>query len=212
MEVEYPINECVKLIYNKLRGPSFSFEEFCEVIEEGYLNSNPFYRINCKMSCFSDVNDSILMWSYYANKHRGICVEYDLSYLDLQSSINRSIYESIHRVNYSIYRANPVNGFPLDDTYLNFLLTKADVWSHEHEWRLICETQEDFIPLSCATGIYLGAKFNTESDLYNKLIEVADIYDAFKIHKMKLDTKEYKLNTEEINDSTFYRMFKETIK
>ena len=207
METEYPIDECIKLIYNKLRGPSISFEEFCEVIEEGYLNSNPFTRIKCKMSCFSDVNDSILMWSYYANKHKGVCVEYDLSQLDLELPFNRKIYESIARVNYSRHRANAVNAFPLDDTYLNLLLTKADVWSHEHEWRLICETQEEYLPLACVSGIYLGVNFDINSDTYKELLEISNTYDSLKIHKMKLDTQEYKLNTEEIYDSSFYHAF-----
>ena len=30
------------------------------------------------ISCFSEREDSLLMWAHYANNHRGICVEYNL--------------------------------------------------------------------------------------------------------------------------------------
>lgn len=31
-----------------------------------------------RMTCFTNKNDNILMWSHYTNKHNGICVKYDL--------------------------------------------------------------------------------------------------------------------------------------
>ena len=30
------------------------------------------------ISCFSELDNSLLMWSHYANNHKGFCVEYDL--------------------------------------------------------------------------------------------------------------------------------------
>lgn len=206
---EYPIKEIIKKIYENLRGPNFSYEDFCDVIERGYLASNPFFRINCKMSCFSEINDSLLMWSYYANKHNGVCVEYDLSRLDFEIEINKQIYQSISRVHYSHHRADTLTGFPVEDTYLNLLLTKADVWSHESEWRLICETQEEFLPFSCASAVYIGTNFNTNSKKYRELIDAVNTYNNMKIYKCKLDSEKYQLNFEEIYDVQIHHLLKE---
>lgn len=74
-------------------------------------------------------NDDILMWSYYARHHEGICLGF------------------LHRVG-PLGPAFPVeyaSTFPQVD-WLNdddqtqigaFLLTKADAWRHEREWRVL---------------------------------------------------------------------------
>lgn len=207
-ESRYSLKEGLQKIYNISVPADFSFEDLCDLVEEVFFIKKPFVRVDCKISCFSEVNDSILMWSYYADKHKGICVEYDLSLLDLNLPFNRKIYESIARVHYSKQRINDELNFPIEDTYLNLLLTKADVWSHEHEWRLICETQEEFMPLSCVSGVYLGANFEMDSNIYNKLIEVVNTYDNLKIYKSSLDLNEYKLNFEEVYNSYVHHMLK----
>mgnify|MGYP002227506002 FL=1 len=30
------------------------------------------------VGCFSERNDSLLMWSHYADEHRGLCIGYNL--------------------------------------------------------------------------------------------------------------------------------------
>lgn len=32
---------------------------------------------NVRIACFSESNDSVLMWAYYAEGQRGICIEFD---------------------------------------------------------------------------------------------------------------------------------------
>ena len=38
-------------------------------------------KIGTIVSCFSEVNDSIVIWSHYANNHKGFCLEYDFKSL-----------------------------------------------------------------------------------------------------------------------------------
>ena len=71
----------IREVYAALGDVDFTFDSFCEAIDLGFRETNPFIPIDCKMSCFSEIHDSILMWSYYANSHMGICIEYDLSKL-----------------------------------------------------------------------------------------------------------------------------------
>lgn len=114
--------------------------------------------------CFSRVPDSILMWSYYTNGHRGICLRFrtdpnflvrlaeqliplEVSYADAFPEVN--FYESgIH------------------DFIKTILGTKAKAWEHEQEWRLILVN--DFgkmaFPSFMLDGIILGMRIGRDDE------------------------------------------------
>lgn len=82
--------------------------------------------------CLSEVNDSILMWSHYANEHKGICIGFDTG---------KSMFQLAWQVKYQ--EEFPIIQRPKDseEILLNkSLLTKADCWSYEKEWRIIKRT------------------------------------------------------------------------
>lgn len=39
---------------------------------------NPTLTADKGITCFSETNDNILMWSHYSNKHEGICLGFDI--------------------------------------------------------------------------------------------------------------------------------------
>ena len=46
---------------------------FCESMNDS-LQKN---KDKLKICCFSEVDDNILMWSHYADSHKGLCLEFD---------------------------------------------------------------------------------------------------------------------------------------
>ena len=90
-----------------------------------------------KVGCLSEDNSSILMWSHYADKNQGICIEYDFT--------GSAIYPFIYPV---LYLENPIDCSKLCDTHredfnidmamLLSTITKSTVWKYEKEWRVIC--------------------------------------------------------------------------
>ena len=146
----------IKQLYDNFGEVDFSYEGFCELIDTGFYIQDGHYHINCKISCFSEINDSILMWSYYASNHEGVCLEFDLDKLP-QNELTKQIISSISKVHYSPIRTDNLLGKG-DESVVNLLASKADVWSHEHEWRIICETDQEYIPFDCITNIYVGMK------------------------------------------------------
>lgn len=100
-----------------------------------------------RVSCFCEVNDSILMWAYYGRNHQGICLEYDTSLLHKNKN-------HIHQVQYYTNRQNSNN-----------YTTKAKIWEHEKEWRLVLPDDYNniggfFENFDCLSGVYLGAQFD----------------------------------------------------
>ena len=54
-----------------------SFEELKEKFTIEIIQKVKEARNNALISCFSKRYDSILMWSHYGDKHKGICIEFD---------------------------------------------------------------------------------------------------------------------------------------
>lgn len=86
-----------------------------------------------RICSFSIIFDSILMWSHYANYHKGICLVFDSSKDTDCFSTGCGIFYSNKRPTYAIGQtigtANPVN-------------TKFENWAYEQEFRLIKSQSE----------------------------------------------------------------------
>lgn len=193
-------------VYAALGDIEFSFDLFCDAIDFGYRETNPFISIDCKMSCFSEIHDSMLMWSYYANSHKGICIEYDLSKLP-RNSTNQKIIDSLTKVQYSPHRIDCLTG-DAEENVVKILTSKSDVWSHEQEWRLVCETNNEWLPFDCISGVYLGKKFDRKSPFYKTLVDSLEDKSGMKIYKAKLHATKYQLEFSEEVDLDIYRLVK----
>lgn len=104
-----------------------------------------------KIACFSERNNSIPMWAYYAHNHEGICLEYDIRKLPPESELRKAFC----KVHYSEHRPRDLYG-------AYSLVVKSSQWSHEQEWRLICKSRENYIEVPCLSAVYLGLRFNFE--------------------------------------------------
>ena len=168
-------------------------------------NPDDYYRIDklkdlAYMTCLTENNDNMLMWSHYANSHKGICVEYDLkkiiddpykivghlfpviysksrmirrnidSLIRSQSDLNKAIAE------HYVYDGEE----PLDDL-LPLFLFKDSVWQYENEWRIIYtrknmyDNDDDILyagnlSFPCVSNIYLGYRIHPE--IRKNLIEI----------------------------------------
>lgn len=84
---------------------------------------------NYRICSFSDKATHPLLWSHYANSHRGFCLEFDAT---------TDIFGHAMRVKYQ--KAYPAIDFTEPDEDINFrvsVLTKADFWDYEGEYRLV---------------------------------------------------------------------------
>jgi Protein of unknown function (DUF2971) len=114
-------------------------------------------RAALRVGCFSETNDSIVMWSHYADHHRGICIEYETRRLSFPGGLG-----FLHPVNYHPDLFDATGYFqcsPSDSN--NLMLTiaachKAPEWAYEREWRLVDVAFRDKHPI-VPSRIILGA-------------------------------------------------------
>ena len=134
-------------------------------------------RSKARISCFSKRNDSILMWSHYANSHKGVCLEFEEN-----REFFREVIYSTKRPKLSLYDAT-ARALAFDyigekltyqdkefaDKMLKPLYTKSTDWSYEKEIRCILSDTEpntlgysfdgknNYIKMNI-TKIYIGSK------------------------------------------------------
>jgi hypothetical protein len=79
--------------------------------------------------CMAERNDDILMWSHYADSHKGICLEFE-------ATSNTQLFCEAVPVKYAdTYTAFPLLGGGRE--WVNrVLLTKSSHWKYEKEWRI----------------------------------------------------------------------------
>jgi hypothetical protein len=88
--------------------------------------------------CLSSKFNSPLMWSHYADQHRGICIEFDVSKLP-EGSVREVKYGDSREVSASAVQNWLRNDSPAARQEIEraCLLTKSTEWGYESEYRLL---------------------------------------------------------------------------
>ncbi|MBL4832339.1 MAG: DUF2971 domain-containing protein [Pseudomonas sp.] len=118
----------------------------CEEVIEKFIKSRG-------VSCFSEVNDELLMWAHYSDKYKGFCLEFDTS---------TELFEKAKKVKYAdeMPTLNALSVFTdgKRGEVLDLFCTKSSAWKYEHEWRVLhSEAGTAYTyPSEVLTGVYFG--------------------------------------------------------
>ena len=115
--------------------------------------------------CLSACNDSILMWSHYANYHKGFCIGFKNN-IGLQDSLIREVSYTKARSNDFIplylFSQIATTEEAIDNLLQLFIFTKYIDWQYEQEWRIIGEKGIAIYPHDCIEHIIFGLKMPLE--------------------------------------------------
>lgn len=89
--------------------------------------------------CLSEHNNNILLWSHYADAHKGFCIEFERC-KDRDNDLGD--YRTTRRVEYIPRDYEKVTVLNEKSWDMKFF-TKALDWEYEREWRLINEKSEE---------------------------------------------------------------------
>ena len=138
-----------------------------------------------------------LMWSHYADSHKGFCIEYDFS--QMQESFPFPIYYSDERPLIPWKAAlnnSPENVSEATAELILGLLTKDDAWSYENEWRILsAASQNADIKMPPITCIYLGADISDRNR--TKMLKIANKLQI-PVKQMKVDRGAYALHAHDL--------------
>jgi hypothetical protein len=110
------------------------------------------------VACFSAKSDDFLMWSHYAEGHRGFCLEFDPGYEPFSKARPVIYADSFPTLDAAEVAEVWVRGKP--DPLMTFQFTKSSDWSYEQEWRIFHHqgnVEYNYNP-AALSGIYLGCE------------------------------------------------------
>jgi len=156
--------------------------------------------------------ENILLWSHYADKHRGFCVGFDarklylfcIGYLkDLESRSLRGkqsiIFRDVtYRRDYPFINAYRIE---LNERTLTQLLTKSIDWEYEHEYRIVWFYGPDMkliIDNDIVNKVILGCQMDKrgQEEMISVLRKRSDRIPLFRAKK-KIDS--FRLDFEEVS-------------
>lgn len=123
-------------------------EKLPSIINDGY-NSDRFgenlgLRNGTGVCCFTENSpDNVIMWSHYANQHRGVCLEYDFSQC---KDIVQRLHPILYRDQYIAKKLTNHSGFCSDSFMFALIqahLVKSKEWEYEMEWRYLSHIKGD---------------------------------------------------------------------
>lgn len=115
------------------------------------------------VTCFSEVNDDLLMWSHYSDGQRGICLEFDTDFEQFAFKLKKVRYAK------EIPEIDAISGLIDEknlDTFIEVLYcTKSASWEYEREWRALHNKAGTLYgyPSEALTGVYFGPEIDSES-------------------------------------------------
>jgi hypothetical protein len=132
--------------------------------------------------CFSEPKDNILMWSHYADCHRGVCLEFEFSKTERPFSDARPIeYTSTYP---------EMNFLKQEGRKSGMFLRKASDWSYEKEWRVFNKPGLVSFRPGLLTGIIFGCQVQkSDIDLVHSWIGDRSI----ALYRAKRETREFGL-------------------
>lgn len=119
-------------------------------------NFTEILRRDMGVYCFSSCRDNILMWSHYANNHRGICLIFNYNDLHAVRKVNYEIdYPSVSYFNDDEEKRVTARYF-----------TKAENWAYENEYRIaipnLANKKVNFAP-QVLKGVIIGCCMSKEN-------------------------------------------------
>ena len=165
------------------------------------------------VACFSEDVESILMWSHYADYHRGFALEYDFT----ENPVNKDNVQDLFPVLYSSepYDAKEiVSGFllrkygtdlPLPDVnyWIKAVLFKAKEWEYEKEWRIIKQRDSDaslYTSFSLVpSAIYYGSRISdSDRNVLHNIVSQLGLKE-YQMYQMNRTSKKYKMVPKPLN-------------
>lgn len=102
-----------------------------------------------RVACFSKTNNVYLMWSHYAEGHRGFCLEFNISYPPFKQAKDVTYLESYIWIDMEEILSGNLN-------LEKFLDKKTEIWKYEEEMRIIGEKEKVEYDKHALNGIYFG--------------------------------------------------------
>lgn len=159
---------------------------------DNFLNS-------CGVTCFSEVNDDLLMWSHYGGCYKGICLEFDVRVEPFDRVTQVRYLPKLPEIDVTHLLVR--NDF---NPVVELFCTKSNSWAYEREWRAlhkVAGTSYVYRP-EALTGVYFGPDIDNQS-LEIVCLVLAGQNETVKLYRGSRSDTEFKVNFDEFTYTSF---------
>lgn len=219
------IIEIAEAVYDKEvsegNSPSIEKEDFLSQVANQISLDN--FRVSCLCKEKSD-----LMWSHYADEHKGICLVYELEPKDLNDEYAKNIFYDQNNgdCNPKVISASLISGYinysenkvqlELSDDYrvakkfstIEAIYTKSKAWSYEKEFRISAVLDFGYgfadypvymkIRKECLKEVIFGIRLDNEYIEKIKELYISSGYSNIKFMKATLNKDTFSLDYKQI--------------
>lgn len=163
-----------KKIYNHIKKTLDKIRICCLV--DSNINNNIFTNIFHKKNGY----DNPLMWSHYADSHKGICIQYKIT----QSNLVDNKDEIVRLLDIDYCKSFPLDG---NISFIDSLIVKSNYWEYEKETRLIMYSRNEKdkycqLPNFEIEAVYMGVRIDSKKrDFLKHMLKNSSI----KLYQMK---------------------------
>ena len=163
--------------WDKLNDPMEGFFTYKKSENnEALLDTIKDEKYSKRICTTSETMDNFLLWSHYADKHKGICL---CIKIDDDKCNNNSIHHAKLIYAPEVSYIKEISDFDAEEQVKKILLTKLNYWEYENEYRFLIKDKEPgMYKIGTLEEIILGTK--------NLYIEFFKQYVDFKKIKVKV--------------------------
>lgn len=149
--------------------------------------------------CLSANYDNILMWSHYADNHKGIVLELDVNHDFFKNEDTKNILFPLTKVSYQNERSIFKNFEECIESG-EIYFTKHKSWEYEEEYRMPIlfdeSNNEDKynikFPENLIKGVFIGVRTSIENIEYILNLKSKKEWEHLNIYRLQMDEKNYK--------------------
>ena len=120
-----------------------------------------------------------MMWGQYANKGRGVCMEFDFNKLYLNYKDKSEVFDGFVCYKDKLPKLPPINGIITRNDIRRYILrnkepimfTKFTVWDAENEYRIVSDNISEIEIDNTISAVYLTSCLSDECVFVEKLLE-----------------------------------------
>lgn len=124
-----------------------------------------------------------MMWGQYANKGRGVCMEFDFNKLYLNYKDKSEVFDGFVCYKDKLPKLPPINNQKTRNDIRRYILrnkelimfTKFTVWNAENEYRIVSDKISEIEIGNTISAVYLTSCLSDECEFVEKLLENANV-------------------------------------
>jgi hypothetical protein len=124
-----------------------------------------------------------MMWGQYANKGRGVCMEFDFNKLYLNYEDKSEVFDGFVCYKDKLPKLPPINGIITRNDIRRYILrnkepimfTKFTVWDAENEYRIVSDNISEIEIDNTISAVYLTSCLSDECVFVEKLLENTNV-------------------------------------